>query len=106
MAPPCGKDGRLRSTMLKASRLVPLGTSDRVNAGGFDVQPATQAHEKSSDIATAKWAMSTATMVVMAAATAAMRRCIAIHNLRSSAPNRKSWASRTGKRVECQVKRG
>jgi hypothetical protein len=39
--------------MLKASRLVPGGTSDSVNAGGFDEQRATPVHEKLSDIAIA-----------------------------------------------------
>jgi len=47
--------------MLKASWLVPLGTSDSLNAGGFDAQPATPAQEKSSDIAEARSAMATVT---------------------------------------------
>src|SRR6267154_5632151 len=57
--------------MLKASRLVPGGTSDSVNAGGFDEQRATPVHEKLSDIAIAsEHARSTAPIVVRTAVTA------------------------------------
>src|SRR5712671_7581656 len=61
--------------MLKASRLVPGGTSDNVNAGGLDEQRATPVHEKLSDIAIAsEHATSTATIVVRTAVTVATWR--------------------------------
>jgi hypothetical protein len=58
--------------MLNASRVVPGGTSDRVNAGGLDEQGVTPVHEKLSDIAiAAEHVTSTATIVVKAVATVA-----------------------------------
>jgi len=57
--------------MLKASWLVPAGTSDSVNAGGLVVHRGTPAHEKSSDIAAAGEPVMSAVMRVMTAAAAA-----------------------------------
>jgi len=61
--------------MLKASRLVPGGTSESVKAGGLDEQRATPVHEKLSDIAIAtEHVTSTAAIVVRTAVTVATRR--------------------------------
>ena len=61
--------------MLKASRLVPGGTSDSVNAGGLEEQRATPVHEKLSDIAIAtEHVTSTAMIAVRTAVTVATWR--------------------------------
>src|SRR5215472_16590797 len=61
--------------MLKASRVVPGGTSDSANAGGLDEQRPTPVHEKLSDIAIAsERATSTAMIVVRTTVTVATRR--------------------------------
>jgi hypothetical protein len=66
-----GVGRQIQINHVEESRLVPGGTSDSVNAGGFDEQRATPVHEKPSDIAIAsEHARSSAPIVVRTAVTA------------------------------------
>jgi hypothetical protein len=81
--------------MLKASWLVPDGTSDSVNAGGLDEQRGTPAHEKPSDIAAATEHVMSAAMIVMTVAAAATWTDARIETSRLLGP--------TAKYSECRV---